>query len=334
MGSGPGRLGLLNQTRARALSASLVGDLAIGSEAVVEAVTDDMVALRSDPDHGVVLLTTPGPKTFGSAMVWASKVGVSRITLMVDPVADPGAMARLAGSLSVPVAVMAVDETSLSVARASSPPALIPAPDGVGGGVATLAAAGLDIRTDHGEIVGEFLGLEVARVVPSPEGGDINVGVGAIDREANRVLHGDSPIDDLLRRVIAQVATHRRAGAEPHPLGTMARERWLMRVILEDPSQVGLPDLHEMQSTIPRHGLRTSAPAAAVCRSADRATVVVATTGVDVGLVGVVADLIAREDPQQVLIVAVPPVLDAIRGALALMRVSLEHAEVAAPWLA
>jgi len=59
---------------------------------------------------------------------------------------------------------------------------------------------------------------------------------------------------------------------------------------------------------------------------------VVATVGVDVGLIGVVADLIAREDPQRVIVVAVPPVLDVIGAALCLMRVRVEHVEVVAPW--
>ena len=332
MGSGPGRLGEINKTRALALAASIVGDRVGPRASAVAAATQDIVAIRADGSHAIVLLTTPGPKTFGSALLWAARTDISQMSFMVDASAEPGVVHRMANSLNMPTTVLAVDGKSLSPVESSPYQDPIGAPDGVGGGVAILAAAGLDVRTDHGEILGEYRGLEVARVVPSPEGGDVRVGVGAVDREANRVLHGESSTTELLHRVIAQVATHRRAGAERHPLGTLARERWLMRSLIDDPSQLGLPELHELPSVAARHGLRTDSPVAASCHTEDRSVLVVASTGVDVSLLGVVADLVAREEPQRVMVSAVPPAIEAIRAALSLIRVPVEHPEIVAPW--
>ena len=81
-----------------------------------------------------------------------------------------------------------------------------------------LLAAGCDVRVEHGALIGEVLGLEVARVVePADAPPRLEVGVGRHDREAFAIIHGDLPTDAALAEVVAAVRRHRRAGAPEHP---------------------------------------------------------------------------------------------------------------------
>ncbi len=59
---------------------------------------------------------------------------------------------------------------------------------------------GLHVCVEHGVLVGEVRGLEVCRVVDDPHLGTtrLEVGVGAHDREAFQMLHGDVPAIELL----------------------------------------------------------------------------------------------------------------------------------------
>ncbi len=57
-------------------------------------------------------------------------------------------------------------------------------------------------------------GLEVCRVVDDPATGAVRleVGVGAHDREAFAIMHGDVPTVEALAGVVRAVAEHRRTG--------------------------------------------------------------------------------------------------------------------------
>ena len=75
--------------------------------------------------------------------------------------------------------------------------------------------ADVDVVVEHGELFGEVLGLEVARVVVDEDGTRFEVGVGRHDREAFAMLHGDLPTPEALARVVATVRQHRRPDAAP-----------------------------------------------------------------------------------------------------------------------
>ncbi len=305
MGSGPGRLGELNKKRALALAASLDESWVADAPGFHTAFTEEIAALHDGLGRGIVLVLRAGPKAFGSAMVWAAKFEVADLTLMVDTEAGPGDHARRAAAFARPPVVMAVDGAQLvDVAPAPSRPNATVPPPGVDAGMAVLKAAGLDVIVDDGVVVGEYLGLEVARIVPSADGGEVRAGVGAVDQEANRALHGGSDQRELLARVLTEVAAHRRLGAVRHPLNCMARERWLMRTLINDPSLVALGSLVGLPATEPRRGLRVDGPVGATAETPDGMVLVVATTGTDLSLVGVVADLVVREAPNRLLVVS------------------------------
>ena len=74
---------------------------------------------------------------------------------------------------------------------------------------------------------GEVRGLEVCRVVDDPHTGAVRleVGVGAHDREAFAIVHGDVPTTEALAGVVRAVAEHRggrRAAAPARPPGARA----------------------------------------------------------------------------------------------------------------
>jgi hypothetical protein len=168
-----------------------------------------------------------------------------------------------------------------------------------------LRDAGAEVVIEHGVIHGEIRGLEVARVRVGDDGEPVlDVGVGRFDQEATALLHGHLPTADALRRAIDQVRAHRSPDAQPHPINRLARDRWLRAQLLDDPSLVGLESLAPVEPPQPRPNVKDAQPAAAVGRAQDGERVlVVASAGIDLDLVPVAADLVAREVPSRVVLV-------------------------------
>jgi len=264
MGSGPGRLGELNLLRARRLAAHLAGSQIEFSDALS---TETVAAVTSSAGDGFVLLSAGGAKGFGSALIWAVRAEVTSLTLIVDPAANPGIQARRALALADPPRVFAVDRADLEPVVSSGPPPRESLPNGVESGVRAMLDAGLDVVNIGGVAVGEYLGLEVARVVPVDGTCEVQVGVGAFDREANRVLHPNRKAADSLRDTIEEVARYRCSGSVNHPLSTLDRERWLLKQVIDEPSLVGLRRLERLPEVRERSGLRESIPAAALGES-------------------------------------------------------------------
>ena len=111
---------------------------------------------------------------------------------------------------------------------------------------ALIVEGGAEPVVEHGVLFGEVRGLEVCRVVDDPDTGAtrLEVGVGAHDREAFQMLHGDVPD----RRVAG--ADRRRSSLpsgssvrRPHPLNRLAAERFLRWRLEQDPTLVGAASL-------------------------------------------------------------------------------------------
>ena len=85
--------------------------------------------------------------------------------------------------------------------------------------VPVIEAGGATPLVEHGVVIGEVRGLEVCRVVDDPHTGAVRleVGVGAHDREAFAIIHGDVPTVEALAGVVAAVAEHRSPDAPPAP---------------------------------------------------------------------------------------------------------------------
>lgn len=329
MGSGPGRAATLNQTRARRLAQESSG---ADGEFVTSAATDFMVALTHPHAGGFALLMGDGAKSFGSAVLWAAGSGVVDLTLMADPTSEPGDQARRALSLDPRPTVWAVDGASLRSVEPSRNRS-IPAPvDGVSSGVQLMNEAGLEVSFVEGIAVGEYLGLEVARAVLHDGECVVEVGVGSLDREANRVLHPDETEADLLSSTVEEVAKHRRPGVVGHPLATLARERWMLKSILADSSLLEVDNLREVPSPRQSRGLRDPMVAGAIGEVDGRVYLVVVGTGSDPAELGDMADMIEREAPDELVVVPMSGMVPSMERALARFRVPASCRRVPAPW--
>jgi hypothetical protein len=197
-----------------------------------------------------------------------------------------------------------------------------------------LHAAGLEVIVEHGVVLGEVRGLEVARVRPGPDGHVLDVGVGRFDQAANALLYGDLPTDLALARVAREVQSHRHAGAVPHPVNRLARERWLRAQVVDAPQLVGATRLEPVPPPLPRPNLKVPCPAPAVgVDDADRRVLVVCSVGTDLDLVPVAADLIARELPERVVLVTpARDQLPVLRAMASRLPVTTELVAVEGDW--
>lgn len=286
--------------------------------------------------HAWILVEGPASRSLGPAIAWSLRRGSAAIDLVVD--SDAGLLARRAEGFDFPISVWFADERTLLPAIAEpvvEPP--VPAPAHLDLRP-LIDEAGADPLVEHGVVVGEVRGLEVCRVVDEPTTGlfaemsdvvgassampDVDaideriarrerrgvileVGVGANDREAFQLLHGDVPTVEALREVVARVAEHRARSAPHHPLNRLARERLLRWEALHDPTRVGFIELAVAEPPVPRPNVRDPAPCVATGRREDRtAAIVVFSSGVDLDLIPFVADLQARRhDP---VVIALP----------------------------
>ena len=290
-----------------------------------------------------VYAETGGAAMLAGALLWADRHGAAALRLILDDEAsDPSVTARVATRFTTPVTVFERVGASARVVDPAPDPTEVPVVADDDGLRALIEAAGLEVVVEHGVVTGELLGLEVARLVrwPAEAGGDdavhLETGVGRFDRDATAAVRAGEAPADALRRTVAAVAPHRRPGAPGQHASLLARERWLRRAVIDDPSLAGLGgSLRPVATTTPRWSVRDAAPAAAVGVDArGRSVVVVCSVGVDLALVPVAADTRAVEDPTARLVVVVPgrDVLPGTRRLTELVRGGAELVGVRAPW--
>ncbi len=261
-------------------------------------------------DRGWYLAEVDPQQSLGWAMAWARQQGLASLDLLAADAA--GHLARRATEFDAEVGVWEVDDASVARATASDHPVPPPVHDGVDHLLDLLRGAELDVVEEHGEVWGEILGLEVARVVRRSDGGlALEVGVGRNDRQAFGMLHGEVPAPHALAAVVDSVRRHRCAGAPAHPLNRLAAERWLRRLLIDAPQHVHASQLQIVQPILPRPNIKDQSPAAAVGRDEyGDPIVVVCTVGVDLDAVATLADVGLRHAPaagrQPSLVLALP----------------------------
>jgi hypothetical protein len=206
--------------------------------------------------------------------------------------------------------------------------------------IPTITAGGAIAAVEHGVVAGEVLGLEVCRVVDDPHTGTVRleVGVGAHDREAFTLVHGDVPTVEALASVVDAVTAHRAADT-PHPLNRLAPERLLRWRLEQEPSLIGLASLTPTQPPVPRRNVKDRTPCSAIGRRADGTEVlVVCSVGVDLDLIPYAIDARLHEpgvdgevvDPEVIVVLPardLVPVTADLAG-LAVQTLSLVTASV------
>ncbi len=283
-------------------------------------------------DAAWVLLADDAGSSLGAALAWGRRSGAASLHVVVDDSAAEGAaglVARRATLVDPAPEVWRVRGDELLAAEASvvepvgSPPR---SPELV----SLLEEAGLSVVTEGDAILGELLGLEVARIVSGPDGPALEVGVGRFDRELTEMAHAHLAPADRLMRAVEIVARYRRPGAPPHPLNQLVPERWMRAAVVADPSLVEAAGLRPVPSAVPRPNLKATWVASAVGVDATGGPVVVTcSTGVDLDLVPAAADDRAARAPGARLVLAVPA-RDALPVTVDLARRLADPADVVA----
>ena len=233
--------------------------------------------------------------------MWAQSQGATTTNLILDDADER--LAFVAQGFGEPrPAIWKATDRSIDHVDPAAPS--IPAPPDCVESTALLAEVELEVVADHGVWIGEINGLEVARVGHTDEGEcAVDIGVGAYDQFASAALSPSRDDRETLGAVAAMVRPHRVAGAEPHPIGRLVRSRWLRAQVVRDPSLLGLQSVDPVPLLFPRPGLVETQPAAAVGTTPDGKQVgVVCSTGIDLGVAETAAGIIARYEPESVLI--------------------------------
>jgi hypothetical protein len=336
----PSRRTVLVETKLRALVRGRWGAAAAGSDASQLPIG---AALRAaDGSAGWVLADQDRAAggVLGGALAWAMREAVAELHLLAE---KDGRLARQAGGFAFPVSVWLVDGAGLAPAVAEPLAPEAPVPAEVLAWAPTLAAAGAEPVAEHGRLLGEVLGLEVARVGLDAAGQvRLEVGVGRYERELYGARHAGQPPPEAIAAAVRAVRTNRRPGPPDHPANQLAPERWLRAVLVAHPGLVGAARLEPASPPVERRGIADRAPAPAVGASlAGEPLVVVAAAAVDLDLVPAAQDarLAAAGrlglDPGQVrLVLALPagtdhPVTARLAAAL---RSPAEVVAVRADW--
>ncbi|HEY5876921.1 MAG TPA: hypothetical protein VIT64_16550 [Ilumatobacteraceae bacterium] len=257
-----------------------------------------------------VLLDDRPERGLGPALAWARQQGASGVHVLAEQAT--GVLARRAGEFAEPPTVWTVSGRSLAVAVADPPSASPPIDPELLDLAPLIKAAGATPVIEHGVLVGEVVGLEVCRAIRDADTGAVRleVGVGAHDREAFLLMHGDVPTEVALTRVVSAVAEHRRPGADPHPLNRLGAERALRARLIADPALVELTELVAADPPVVRTNLKDPVPCVGIGRAGDGTpTVVVCSVGIDLDLVPFAADArlaLLGHDPDAGLVIAVP----------------------------
>ncbi|WP_420625866.1 hypothetical protein [Candidatus Poriferisodalis sp.] len=316
------RIRALHAAKLRALARAVLGvDLA-----EVSGTDDGALAVASDAEPAVVCLAQERTqRALGGALALAVRSGCDGVHVFAENHSD--VLARRAACFVPAPIVWQIEGSGATIAEAA-PRSTEPPPPRAPELVALLGAAGVEVTVEHGVITGEVEGLEVARIVAVPSSGDtgasdddgdagdvretsaewqIEVGVGAHDREAFSLLHADEPTTEAIRRVADIVRSHRTPGASPHPLNRMGAARWLRSLLIRRPDLVGAGRLRAAASPLPRGGPKDPAPAVAYGLTPDgRRLVVVVCVGIDLDVVPFAADARLFLDPDAELVVALP----------------------------
>ncbi|MFZ9516235.1 MAG: hypothetical protein ACO28W_03315 [Ilumatobacteraceae bacterium] len=264
-------------------------------------------------DCAWVLVTGRYERSLGPALMWALRNNATSLKLLLNERA--GELARIATHFDFAIEVFEVD--AAGVARVAVPKDATKIEVSVADEMFAdfIKSAGAEVVREHGVISGEVCGLEVCRVVRATSASDLDgageseleIGVGAHDRETFKLLHGRTATVESLRKVIAEVAARRAVGAQVHPLNQLARERMLRHYVCLSPQLVGAKSLQPAQPPIARTNLKDVVPCCAVGVSlTGEKMVVIFNVGVDPDVVSFGADARGQINASADLVFAMP----------------------------
>ena len=266
--------------------------------------TDDGASARLSDGGVAVLAEERIDRAIGTALALSVRSSSSEIEIFAEGAS--GVLARRAMLFSGVINIWEIKGKEIELARPDGPLDGLQTPE-LPALIAVMQGAGLEVVSEHGVIVGEVAGLEVARIVSDLNGDRIEVGVGAHDREAFALLHGHLPTTEAIARVADVVKNHRMPGAEPHPLNRLGAERWLRARLIAEPERIGAQKLEAAEPPVERTNLKEAVPAVAKGLTHDgKELVVVCAVGIDLDVLPFAADARLLHDQSAKLKVMIP----------------------------
>ena len=281
-----------------------------------------------------MLIDGRADRSLGAALVWAVRRSATHLHVIAEH--DTGLLARRATAFSLPITVWFADGRTLLPAIAEPLPTRLAVPEEHEALRSMIVEAGATPNAEHGVLFGEVRGLEVCRVVASPttgflgevsdlaraddDGVRLEVGVGAADREAFQMLHGEIPTVAALADIVSTVQAHRSTGSPQHPLNRLGIERFLRWQAEESPVLVGCTELTPAEPPVPRPNLKDPVPCVARgVRTDGTLARVVFSSGVDLDALPYVADVQAMGGEPVVLVLPARdllPIVSKVAGLL------------------
>ncbi len=273
----------------------------------------------------------------GGALVAAQRAKATSLVIVADDGTLTGHDVRRANRASISVAVFAAmgrDLVPIEPVSFAAPPT---PPNEVLAFTEVIRAGGAVPMIDGDTLVGEVLGLEVARVISDEFGVRLEVGVGRHDRLAQSMMNSQAEPALALREVVETVLRYRHRGASPHPGNTVARARWLREHVVSQPELVGCTSLTRLAGTVPYELKRASVACASgpATREGGFSTIVVGcSVGVDLDAVTDLLDVAAlgTEPTEVILCVPVGDDLGALRLLCELFHSPVRLLTIDAPW--
>ena len=257
-----------------------------------------------------VLLDDRPERGLGPAVAWALRQNATEVNILAEHAA--GMLARRAVGWTPPVRVWQIVDRELKPVEPEPLPAATPLARAHVQLEPIIREGGAEPIIEHGVLAGEVDGLEVCRVVTDhhTDAVRLEVGVGAHDREAFQLLHGDRPTGEALADVVNAVREHRRPGSARHPLNLLAQERALRARLIAEPGLIGASDVRPVAPPVARMNVKDAVPCVAEATIASRRVTVVCSTGVDLDVVPFAVDAMASCGSKECLIIV--PARDAL----------------------
>jgi hypothetical protein len=299
----------LARVRLRTLISTQSSDLEIEHQEVAEFGSAVGIVFKN---IAWVLLTSRHEFGLGPAMIWALRNGATSLNIFTEH--NGGDLARRAGFFN-----FEIDVYEIASDLAVSPVLALPCVAQMKEISATdesfadfIRSSGAEVTREHGVLAGEVCGLEVCRVVHDDTDtavveSRLEIGVGTHDRETFQLLHGRTATIESLRKVVEEVASKRIAGANPHPLNQLGRERLLRHLTCLSPHLVDAISLQSVAPPMPRANLKDQVPccAAGISRSG-QSLVAIFSIGIDPDVISFGADARQAIDAQAELIFVSP----------------------------
>lgn len=342
------RDGIDHQRRSQLLAVklrALVNDH-LGEQIDVQVESIPHGAALRHGDDAWILIDGPAARSLGAALIWTIRRDARVLHIVAEQ--DTGVLARRAAGFDMPINVWFAEGRMLLPA----PPEPLPTPPAPQTEHLALQAliteAGADPNCEHGVVFGEVRGLEVCRVVDTPttgffdefmdhrpdtlndrDGVQLEVGVGAADREAFQLLHGDRPTVEALAGVVHSVATYRNPVSPHHPLKRLGAERLLRWQVVQQPDLVGCTAVVVAEPPVARPNLKDPTPCVAIGTTPDGAQQrIVFTTGVVLDAVPFCVDVQSMGDEPVLLALPQRDALPIIRRLADLLVTPIEIVEV------